>query len=164
MTTEEQFYIVPAETHNELVKKAYQYRGFDESECNAAAKFSAYVVDKYGQWSKASFSGNSEVTFQIPNPEIKSINPDGLGDNPELFIREDDQISFELKGLYLELVDTIRFVDSEGVDLIQNLQSLDNLSINVTPSSVSLSSTSLFQDFLPSGQEIFVFVQKLFTY
>lgn len=125
-----------------------------------SAKFSAYIVDKYGQWSKASFSGSSEVTFQIPNPEIKSITPDGLGDNPELFIRENDQISFELKGLYLELVDTIRFVDSEGVDLIQNLQSLDNLSINVTPSSVSLSSTSLFQDFLPSGQEIFVFVQN----
>ena len=44
MTTEEQFYIVPTETHNELVKKAYQHRGFDESECEAAAKFSAYAT------------------------------------------------------------------------------------------------------------------------
>ena len=44
MTTEEQFYIVPTETHNELVKKAYQHRGFDASECEAAAKFSAYAT------------------------------------------------------------------------------------------------------------------------
>ena len=44
MTTEEQFYIVPTETHNELVKKAYQHRGFDASECDAAAKFSAYAT------------------------------------------------------------------------------------------------------------------------
>lgn len=44
MTNEEQFYIVPNETHNELVKRAYQHRGFDESECEAAAKFSAYAT------------------------------------------------------------------------------------------------------------------------
>ena len=44
MTNEEQFYIVPSETHNELVKRAYQHRGFDESECEAAAKFSAYAT------------------------------------------------------------------------------------------------------------------------
>ena len=44
MTNEEQFYIVPTETHNDLVKKAYHHRGFDESECEAAAKFSAYAT------------------------------------------------------------------------------------------------------------------------
>ena len=44
MTNEEQFYIVPSETHNELVKRTYQHRGFDESECEAAAKFSAYAT------------------------------------------------------------------------------------------------------------------------
>ena len=44
MTNEEQFFIVPNETHNDLVKKAYHHRGFDESECEAAAKFSAYAT------------------------------------------------------------------------------------------------------------------------
>ena len=44
MTDEEQFYIVPTETHNDLVKKAYHHRGFDESECESAAKFSAYAT------------------------------------------------------------------------------------------------------------------------
>ena len=44
MTNEEQFFIVPNKTHNDLVKKAYHHRGFDESECEAAAKFSAYAT------------------------------------------------------------------------------------------------------------------------
>ena len=44
MTTEEQFYVVPTETHNDLVKKAFLQRGFDSSECEAAAKFSAYAT------------------------------------------------------------------------------------------------------------------------
>ena len=44
MTTEEQFYTVPVETHNELVRQAYGHRGFDRDECDAAAKFSAYAT------------------------------------------------------------------------------------------------------------------------
>ena len=44
MSAEEQFYVVPEETHNQLVRQAYQYRGFDSSECDAAAKFSAYAT------------------------------------------------------------------------------------------------------------------------
>ena len=43
MSQEDQFYIVPTKTHNELVEKAYEYRGFNTSECLAAAKFSASV-------------------------------------------------------------------------------------------------------------------------
>jgi len=41
---EDQFYIVPPAIHDEVVYKAYQKRGFDDSECNAAAKFSAYAT------------------------------------------------------------------------------------------------------------------------
>ncbi|NBQ02749.1 MAG: lactate dehydrogenase, partial [Opitutae bacterium] len=44
MSQEDQFYIVPTETHNDLVQKAYGHRGFDDSECQAAAKFSAYAT------------------------------------------------------------------------------------------------------------------------
>ena len=44
MSAKEQFYVVPEETHNQLVRQAYQYRGFDSSECDAAAKFSAYAT------------------------------------------------------------------------------------------------------------------------
>jgi L-2-hydroxycarboxylate dehydrogenase (NAD+) len=44
MSQEDQFYIVPTETHNDLVQKAYAHRGFDDSECQAAAKFSAYAT------------------------------------------------------------------------------------------------------------------------
>ncbi len=44
MSQEDQFYIVPTKTHNELVEKAYEYRGFNTSECLAAAKFSAYAT------------------------------------------------------------------------------------------------------------------------
>jgi L-2-hydroxycarboxylate dehydrogenase (NAD+) len=41
---EEKFYIVPEGTHNELVRKAYAHRGFDEEECEAAARFSSYAT------------------------------------------------------------------------------------------------------------------------
>ena len=42
--TEEIFYIVPKEQHNELVRKAYSSRGFNDEECDAAARFSAYAT------------------------------------------------------------------------------------------------------------------------
>ena len=41
---EETFYVVPESLHNDLVKKAYSKRGFDKSECDAAAKFAAYAT------------------------------------------------------------------------------------------------------------------------
>ena len=40
----DQFYIVPETIHNELVRKAYESRGFNQEECEAAAKFSAYAT------------------------------------------------------------------------------------------------------------------------
>lgn len=40
----DQFYVVPETTHNQLVRQAYEFRGFDEEECEAAAKFSAYAT------------------------------------------------------------------------------------------------------------------------
>ena len=39
----ETFYIVPVEKHNTVVEAAYAKRGFNEDECKAAAKFSAYA-------------------------------------------------------------------------------------------------------------------------
>ncbi len=39
----ETFYIVPEEQHNSLVKAAYQHRGYNVSEADYAAKFSAYA-------------------------------------------------------------------------------------------------------------------------
>ncbi|QXD23635.1 Ldh family oxidoreductase [Opitutia bacterium ISCC 51] len=42
MSTED-FYIVPTATHNELVEKAYQHRGFTVEESAAAARFSSYA-------------------------------------------------------------------------------------------------------------------------
>jgi len=40
----ETFYVVPEETHNALVKAAYEHRGFNNSEADYAAKFSAYAT------------------------------------------------------------------------------------------------------------------------
>lgn len=40
----EQFYVVPSDTHNELVAKAYVHRGFSESEGRAAAEFAALAT------------------------------------------------------------------------------------------------------------------------
>lgn len=140
------------------LKEFREKYNFDKS-----AKFSAYIVDKYGQWAKARYSGNSELKFEVPNPIAKSITPDGLGENSELFIRETDPIEFEIKGLYLELVDTVRIVDSDGADLQvlnSSNQSLDNLEISVSSNSVKVKSTSLFQDFLPTAQEMFVYVEN----
>ena len=39
----EKFYIVPAEKHNELVKAAYQYRGYNANEAAQAARFSEFA-------------------------------------------------------------------------------------------------------------------------
>ena len=39
----EKFYVVPITQHNELIAAAYAHRGFDQKECEAAAKFSAYA-------------------------------------------------------------------------------------------------------------------------
>ena len=140
------------------LKEFREKYNFDKS-----AKFSAYIVDKYGQWAKARYSGNSELKFEVPNPIVKSITPDGLGENSELFIRETDPIEFDIKGLYLELVDTIRIVDSDGADIQvinSSNQSLDNLEISVSSNSIKVKSTSLFQDFLPTAQEMFVYVEN----
>ncbi|MEM7782565.1 MAG: Ldh family oxidoreductase, partial [Planctomycetota bacterium] len=41
--TEETFYIVPVEQHNRIVEAAYAKRGFDDSECQAAAKLATYA-------------------------------------------------------------------------------------------------------------------------
>ncbi len=38
------FYVVPEDLHNQLVMRAYSQRSFDEEECAAAAKFSAYAT------------------------------------------------------------------------------------------------------------------------
>ena len=43
-SNEETFYIVPEETHNSLVKQAYAKRGFNQAECDAAARFSSYAT------------------------------------------------------------------------------------------------------------------------
>lgn len=43
----DQFYVVPVSVHDKLVGQAYRVRGFDDSECTAAAKFSAYAT-KHG--------------------------------------------------------------------------------------------------------------------
>ena len=43
-TQEDTFFIVPRELHDDLVRKAYAERGFDEDECEAAAKFSAHAT------------------------------------------------------------------------------------------------------------------------
>ena len=43
-TQEDTFFIVPRELHDDLVRSAYAERGFDEDECEAAAKFSAYAT------------------------------------------------------------------------------------------------------------------------
>ena len=43
--SEEQFYIVPEGIHNALVKNAYAHRGFDQEECDAAARFSSYATN-----------------------------------------------------------------------------------------------------------------------
>ena len=40
----EQFYIVPEELKNQLVAKAYQWRGYTEDESRIAAEFSAYTA------------------------------------------------------------------------------------------------------------------------
>lgn len=40
----ELFYVVSEDTHNELVRAAYLHRGFNESEADYAAKFSAYAT------------------------------------------------------------------------------------------------------------------------
>ncbi len=40
----EDFYIVPEEMHNALVRAAYLHRGYDEAEGDAAARFSAYTA------------------------------------------------------------------------------------------------------------------------
>ena len=42
--TEDPFYIVPEEHHRKLVCHAYKQRGFDESECEAAAQFAAHAT------------------------------------------------------------------------------------------------------------------------
>jgi len=39
----EQFHVVPEERHNELVKAAYRYRGYNEEESTAAAVFAAFA-------------------------------------------------------------------------------------------------------------------------
>ncbi|MCB1121881.1 MAG: Ldh family oxidoreductase [Verrucomicrobiae bacterium] len=39
----ETFFVVPESQHNELVEKAYRHRGFNEEECQAAARFSSYA-------------------------------------------------------------------------------------------------------------------------
>ena len=39
----ENFYVVPISQHNDLIAAAYSHRGFDQEECEAAAKFSAYA-------------------------------------------------------------------------------------------------------------------------
>jgi len=41
--TSEIFYVVPSSLHGELVKKAYQHRGFSEDESADAARFSSYA-------------------------------------------------------------------------------------------------------------------------
>lgn len=43
----EQFYIVPEAAHNKFVAAAYQHRGYDAAEAEAAAKFGAYAT-KHG--------------------------------------------------------------------------------------------------------------------
>ena len=43
-TVEEKFYIVPEDTHNTLVEKAYANRGFNNEECKAASRFSSYAT------------------------------------------------------------------------------------------------------------------------
>ena len=35
------FYVVPQETHDDLVRAAFEHRGFDRDEASVAAKFSA---------------------------------------------------------------------------------------------------------------------------
>ena len=40
----DQFYVVPVSVHDKLVEQAYRDRGFDDSECTAAAKFSSYAT------------------------------------------------------------------------------------------------------------------------
>lgn len=40
----EAFYVVAESQHNDLVAKAYRYRGFDEDEAQAAARFAAYAT------------------------------------------------------------------------------------------------------------------------
>jgi len=39
----ENFYVVPISQHNDLIAAAYAHRGFDQKECESAAKFSAYA-------------------------------------------------------------------------------------------------------------------------
>ena len=43
-TQQDTFFIVPRDLHDDLVRKAYAQRGFDNEECDAAAKFSAYAT------------------------------------------------------------------------------------------------------------------------
>jgi len=42
--SDETFYVVPNGIHHDLVKAAYAHRGFDENECESAARFAAHAT------------------------------------------------------------------------------------------------------------------------
>ena len=81
-TQEDTFFIVPRELHDDLVRKAYAERGFDEDECEAAAKFSAHATTHGIRTHNAWKALHLQTTFLVPRRAAANHRPPSSARNP----------------------------------------------------------------------------------